>query len=233
VKSIIVAVSENSVIGNNNKLPWSYPEDLRWFKHVTLNKVVIMGRKTFESIGKPLPQRINMVLTKGKKIKGVKCCSSLEEAIDAGDNIGKDIFIIGGATVYRTAINVVDRIYLTRIPGCYDGESTFPLSLLEGWKMVSEPEWENGSDLKFQIYERIDIEDRLDEIFGTIDNLLCAGDFDKVDEILRNVDMSESGDILIGYLSITLAASHNLSSRADFFRKVSEKLDPAELVGLE
>ncbi|KKN13071.1 hypothetical protein LCGC14_1009950, partial [marine sediment metagenome] len=88
-------------------------------------------------------------------------------------------------------------------------------------------------DCKPEDEERIDIEDRLDEIFGTIDNLLCAGDFDKVDEILRNVDMSESGDILIGYLSITLAASHNLSSRADFFRKVSEKLDPAELVGLE
>ncbi len=124
--SIIVAVSQNGVIGKDNKLPWRLPADLKRFKALTLGHPIIMGRKTFESIGKPLPGRINIIITHqmGYKACGALTAPSLKDAILlCGDE--EEVFVIGGATVYEQALPLADRIYLTLIHQDFEGDAFF------------------------------------------------------------------------------------------------------------
>jgi dihydrofolate reductase len=124
VVALVVAMARNGVIGRDNGLPWGrLPEDLKHFKAVTLGKPVLMGRKTFESIGKPLPGRTNRVLTRdqGWKAEGVIAVHSLDEAL-TGDYVSG----IGGAEVYRLLLPVANRIYLTRIDADFSGDTVFP-----------------------------------------------------------------------------------------------------------
>jgi dihydrofolate reductase len=125
--AMIVAVSENGVIGVDNKLPWYIPDDLKRFKKLTTGNVVIMGRKTYDSIGKPLPNRMNIVVSRNKNltIKGCLVVNSMVQAIQkAGTD--KDIFIIGGGEIYNKGFIFADRIYLTRIHQEVKGGTTFP-----------------------------------------------------------------------------------------------------------
>lgn len=117
--SLIVAIADNGIIGNNNEMPWHLPNDFKFFKEKTLNKPVLMGRKTFESIGKPLPNRTNIILSRSCenfKHNDVLCFSSLEKAIHSQKE-HDEIMIIGGANIYCQSIPFFNRLYLTRVHG--------------------------------------------------------------------------------------------------------------------
>lgn len=111
--SVIVAVNENLVIGKDNKLPWYSSEDLKYFKRITGDNVVIMGRKTYESIGKALPNRINIVISNTTKFDDVITVNSFNEALDEASKYNKEIFIIGGASLYEQVLKDADKLYLT------------------------------------------------------------------------------------------------------------------------
>ena len=158
--SLLVAISENNVIGKDNKLPWHLPEDLKYFKNTTWAMPIIMGRKTFESIGKPLPGRTNIVITRNKKWKGdgVKIVHDLEQARKTGEDLDvKEIFVIGGAEIFKTSLPKADRIYLTRIHQSFEGDAFFP-AIDKSWELVSNrdnlPDEKNAYACSFQIWEK-------------------------------------------------------------------------------
>ncbi len=160
--SIIVAAGENNVIGRDNQLPWRMPADTRYFKSTTKGNVVVMGRKTFESLGKPLPDRMNIVISRRKSFKaeGVHVAESLKEALKkAGEYAGKNIFIIGGGEIYRQSLALADRIHLTRIHHRFEGDTFFPELAGDKWRIVSKddhlPDERNPHAYSFIIYERI------------------------------------------------------------------------------
>lgn len=139
--SLIAAVGKNGVIGKNNSLPWNLPADMKHFRELTLGKVVIMGRKTFESIGNPLPKRINIVLTKKKdyNAEGCNVFNSVNEALAEAKSHG-EIMIIGGAEIYTLFLPLVNKMYLTLIDAEIDGDSYFPKYNKNEWKEVYRKE---------------------------------------------------------------------------------------------
>jgi len=143
--TIIAAISENRVLGNENKLIWHLPEDLKRFKRLTSGHAIIMGRKTFESLPKALPDRHNIVVTKNKEFsaQGVTICYSLDEAIDAS---GNDLqpFIIGGGQIYKQAMELADRIELTKIHKSYDGDVFFPEINYQIWRLNEKEVFKNS-----------------------------------------------------------------------------------------
>ena len=145
--TIIAAASINNVIGNNNKLIWRLSNDLRRFKDLTINHSVIMGRKTFESLPEPLPNRDNIVITRDTNYSkpGIQVCSSIEDAISLTK---KDIqpFIIGGGEIYSQTINIVDKIELTRVHKEFDGDAYFPEIPLDIFELINEEN--HNSDLE-------------------------------------------------------------------------------------
>jgi len=121
----IAAMSQNRVIGNRLKIPWHLPEDFKWFKEMTTGHIVVMGRKTFESIGKPLPNRLTIVLTRTRRsIPGVQTVADLNE-IDL-DHTTRNVFICGGAQVYEQALPLCSDLYLTLVKRVVDGDTFFP-----------------------------------------------------------------------------------------------------------
>ncbi|MGH8371783.1 MAG: dihydrofolate reductase [Gammaproteobacteria bacterium] len=136
--SLIVAAGENNEIGSHGKMPWHLPADLRHFKTVTLGKPVIMGRRTFESIGKPLPQRRNIVVTRDPawRADGCEAAHSLPEALvmAAGE---PEIMLIGGGQLYREALPRAQRIYLTRVHGNFDADTFFPVLDMKQWREIA------------------------------------------------------------------------------------------------
>ncbi|UYM13935.1 dihydrofolate reductase [Endozoicomonas euniceicola] len=131
--AMIAAVAENNAIGINNKMPWYLPGDLRYFKAVTMGKPIIMGRKTFDSLRKPLPGRTNIVITRDADWyhEGVKVVHSLGDALTLAEDIalinGNDeVMIIGGAQIYKQALDKADRLYLTRVYQSFEGDAFFP-----------------------------------------------------------------------------------------------------------
>ena len=142
--ALIAAVAENDVIGDNNALPWHIPADLKHFKQVTMGKPIIMGRLTYESIGKALPGRINIVVTKNKEFlaPGVRVCHSLEAAIDLAKELVRgmrvgEVVIVGGGQIYRQAMSLVDRMYLTRVKRAVLGDAIFPVFQAQAWEKIS------------------------------------------------------------------------------------------------
>lgn len=121
----VVAAARNGVIGKDNKLPWHFSEDLKQFKKLTTGSTVIMGRKTFESIGRPLPDRENFIVSRTvTELEGARCFNSIGNAIGAVNT--ENAFIIGGAEIYKNTIHSVDGIYLTRIDADYEGDAYYP-----------------------------------------------------------------------------------------------------------
>ena len=142
--SIIAAMSENLVIGLNNKIPWHIPEDLDRFKQITSGHTVIMGRKTYESIGsKPLNNRLNIVLSNTLKTNLVKVCSDMEKAFNGIPEQEKEVFIIGGETLYSDAIKFADKMYLTIVEEYYRGDAYFPKFDESEW-LISKSIQRNG-----------------------------------------------------------------------------------------
>jgi dihydrofolate reductase len=127
IVSLVVAMARNRVIGRNNTLPWRLSDDLKRFKTITMGKPILMGRKTFESIGKPLPGRANLVLTRDRawQATGVLTVGSIDEAIERSRR-ASELAVIGGAEVYQLALPVTDIIYLTRVEADVEGDTRFP-----------------------------------------------------------------------------------------------------------
>ncbi len=146
--AIIVAQDKNRAIGINNKLPWHLPEDLRYFKQVTMGKPIIMGRKTFESIGRPLPGRVNIVISRQDSYepKGVKVVDSLPAARELAESIclidGVDeAMVIGGAQIYAQAIEEADRLYLTEVDAEINGDAWFPEFERSAWSEIGREDF--------------------------------------------------------------------------------------------
>lgn len=159
--SIIVAISENNVIGKDNKMIWHLPEDLKRFKELTTNHTIIMGRKTFESLGTVLPDRKHIVLTRdtsyhidNENVEIVNDLSEIEKYVD----FDEECFVIGGAIIYRQLMPKVKKMYVTRIHQKFEGDAYFPIINEEEWKVVEKVQGikneKNPYDYEFITYEK-------------------------------------------------------------------------------
>ena len=161
--SIIVAASDNNIIGHLNKLPWYLPRDLKNFSKTTRGHTTVMGRKTFDSImarlGHPLPERESVIITRQKNFTAPPECvvvSSWEEAMEKTKE--KEIFVSGGAEIYKMAVSHADRLILTRVHKISDGDIELPIKDFSEWQLTYEEFWpkdeKNECDATYQIYER-------------------------------------------------------------------------------
>ena len=171
ILSMIVATADNNIIGKDNDMPWHLPADLAYFKKVTLGKPIIMGRKTYESIGRPLPGRRNIVISRdenyvpiGDAAKSVDVVTSVEQALalvdgsSEGDAV-EEIMVIGGGAIYKHCLPNADRLYVTHIKAAIDGDTQFPNYDDGCWQKISSElrasDENNAYDLDFCVYERI------------------------------------------------------------------------------
>ncbi len=160
--SVIVAVADNGVIGRNNALPWHLPEDLRYFKRVTMGKPIVMGRKTFESIGRPLPGRTNIVISRDPAFAaaGVEAATSLDAALQLAESAAgvREVVVIGGAEIYALAIPRADRLYVTRVHAEPEGDALLPPVAWGDWverqREDCRADGANSCDYSFVVYER-------------------------------------------------------------------------------
>lgn len=150
---IVAAVGRNGVIGVDGRLPWNLPEDLARFKRITMGHALVMGRATFESIGRPLPGRINIVLTRNDEWshEGVEAAGSFDAALDIARAGGQDVFVVGGAEVYQTALDVADTLELTEVDAAPEGDTWFPSV---DWSTWQETAREPHEGFSFVTYER-------------------------------------------------------------------------------
>lgn len=163
--SMIVAQAQNRVIGRQNKLPWYLPGDLKYFRQVTMGKPVIMGRKTYESIGKPLPGRLNVVITRDTayQLEGAKVVHSLAEAVALSESQAfidgvEEAMVIGGEQIYAQALPLVERLYVTQVHAEVEGDAFFPELVLSDWVEQGRDDFKaegpNPYDYSFVVYQR-------------------------------------------------------------------------------
>ena len=159
--SLLAAASENNVIGKKNALPWHLPNDMKFFKNTTWGMPVIMGRKTFDTFHKPLPGRINIVITRQQDwvADGVYSAPDLGGALKkAADTNCKEVFIIGGGEIYRQSMEKADRIYMTRVHAVIEGDTFFPVMGGENWTEVSHEDFpadeKHAYAYSFEVWER-------------------------------------------------------------------------------
>ena len=164
--AMIVAQAQNRVIGRDNKLPWYLPGDLKYFKQATLGKPIVMGRKTFDSIGKPLPGRLNIVITRDQRYQsdGVKVVHSLQEAIELAESQAlidgaEELMIIGGEQIYAQALSLAERLYITQVHAEVEGDAHFPVFDPADWQELGREDFSaegpNPYDYSFIVYQRI------------------------------------------------------------------------------
>lgn len=142
--ALIWAMSNNRTIGRNNALPWHLPEDMKYFKRVTMGKPIIMGRKTWESIGRPLPGRTNIVITRDRNFHadGIKIVHTLDEAIALAEKISfidgaEEVVVIGGAEIYALSLPKADRLYMTQVHADVEGDAHFPEFNINEWREIA------------------------------------------------------------------------------------------------
>lgn len=159
--SAIVAMSKNRVIGKDNQMPWHLPADLQYFKKTTLHHHIILGRKCYESIGKPLPRRVNIIVTRNKdwKMEGGVVLHSLEAALDYAKSAGEtEVFITGGGEIYKQSMDWWDKLYLTEVDIETDGEIFFPEMKWDEWDLLSAEQHlsgvKNAYNYAFKVYKR-------------------------------------------------------------------------------
>jgi dihydrofolate reductase len=161
--SIVVAISRNGVIGQDNQLPWHLPEDLKYFKQLTMGKPIVMGRKTYESIGRPLPGRTNIVITRNARwqAEGVTVVNSLEAAIKTAeqaciDSGASEAMVIGGSEIYRQALDRADRLYITEVNVEIEGDAYFPDINYAQWNQLERVCGDDAASLEhsFLVYGR-------------------------------------------------------------------------------
>jgi dihydrofolate reductase len=149
---IIVAMTDKRIIGKGNELPWHLPEDLKHFKRQTSGQTVIMGENTYHSIGKPLPDRNNIVISPDMRSEeSLTVCRDLDEALSKAHNFGKKIFIIGGAYTYEHALPYADYLYISHLKKDYEGDVYFPIFDLDHWTKESSEEFD---EFVFTTYKR-------------------------------------------------------------------------------
>lgn len=158
--SLIAALAENRVIGIDNQMPWHLPGDFRYFKATTLGKPIIMGRKTWDSLGRPLPGRLNLVVSRqtGLTLEGAEVFATLEEAIERADAWAREegaeeLMLIGGAQLYELGLAQADRLYLTRVGLDPDGDAFFPEIDESAWRMTSSAEHPASAETPFYAFE--------------------------------------------------------------------------------
>jgi dihydrofolate reductase len=157
--TLVVAVSDNDVIGRANQLPWHLPEDLKHFKRVTLGKPIVMGRKTYESIGKPLPGRHNIVVTRSPnyRAEGVTVVAGVDEAIAAAGEAA-EVMVIGGAELFKLFLPRAGRLHLTRVHGNIEGDVYWPALDASAWRLVQRADYRaderHAWDMSFEVWER-------------------------------------------------------------------------------
>lgn len=159
--SLIVAASTNNAIGKENQLLWHLPNDMRFFKNTTWGMPVIMGRKTFESVNKKFPGRINIVITRQKDWErdGVIVVSSLEEGLKKAEETNcKELFVIGGGEIFKESMSKADKIYMTRVHAVLEGDTFFPEINEKEWELVREENFEKNQkhlyEYSFQTWKR-------------------------------------------------------------------------------
>ncbi len=158
--SIIVAIADNNAIGRNNQLLWHISEDLRYFKRITGGHTIIMGRKTWESIGKALPNRRNIVISRTlKSNESIEVYSSIEDALSASGQLEEEVFIIGGGELYKEMLPYADRLYITYVHTSVDNADTFfPVLDLSVWKEISRESYSSGEKFghpfEFVVFDR-------------------------------------------------------------------------------
>ncbi len=169
--ALIVAMASNQTIGIDNTLPWHLPNDLKYFKQVTMAKPIIMGRKTYESIGRPLPGRTNIVITRQTdyQAEGIVIVNSLQQALDKAEDISfvsghEEVMVIGGAEIYQQALAQADRLYITHVHSDIDGDAFFPKLEWNDWQESKREEHsadpagdeqKNPYDYSFVVYDRL------------------------------------------------------------------------------
>ena len=148
-------MTKNRVIGKDNSLPWHIPEDLKNFKELTTENAVIMGRKTWESIPekfRPLPNRNNIVISRNmNSLEGIDVCSSVEEALEKAKSYDKEIFIIGGSSIYEQFLPLTDKMYISYLKEEYAGDTYFPNFNKEDWEIIERKDF---AEFEFIVYER-------------------------------------------------------------------------------
>lgn len=160
IVSIIAAMDRNHLIGNKNQLPWHLPADFTHFKTVTMGKPIIMGRKTFESIGKPLPGRTNIVLSRNPDMnfEGTICVNSFEDALAAVTD-EDEVMVIGGSAIYKMLLPQIDRMYITYVDAEFEGDAWFPefdkSQWLEKDSVLRQADEKNAYDCRFVTFEKI------------------------------------------------------------------------------
>ncbi|MFS0645854.1 dihydrofolate reductase [Siminovitchia sp. 179-K 8D1 HS] len=160
--SFLWAEDENGLIGKNNELPWRLPADLQYFKETTMGHPIVMGRKTYESIGKPLPGRKNIILTRDTEFQAEECLvfHSKDELLEWIGQYGSEVFITGGSEIFRLFLNDADRLYVTKIHSAFEGDTYFPAINWEEWRLIStksgQKNEKNPYDYEFRIYERVE-----------------------------------------------------------------------------
>ncbi len=159
ILSMIVATANNNVIGKDNNMPWHLPADLAYFKKITLGKPIVMGRKTYESIGRPLPGRRNIVISRDQNYssEGIDTVGSVEQALALVDNV-EEVMVIGGGAIYKHCLPAASRLYITHINATIEGDTYFPDHNDGNWQKVSSEirasDENNPHQLDFCVYER-------------------------------------------------------------------------------
>jgi dihydrofolate reductase len=149
--SLIVAMASNRAIGLNNQMPWHLSADLKRFKQITMGHPIIMGRKTFEAIGKPLPGRTNIIVSRNVSYQQEGCVvvDSIEAAINHGCRLGEEVFVIGGATLYTVTLPIADNLYITHINQDFEGDTFFPEFSKADWAEAGKEEIFNDEKVSF------------------------------------------------------------------------------------
>lgn len=159
--SLLLAMDKNQLIGKDNDLPWRLPADLAYFKRVTMGHPIIMGRKTYDSIGRPLPGRENIIITRDTtyKAEGCKVIHSIDEIVKMSEETDQELFVIGGAEIFKEILPHSDRLYITEIEEEFEGDTYFPVFNKIEWKVISKEKGikdeKNPYEYTFLVYEKI------------------------------------------------------------------------------
>ncbi|EPE2694108.1 type 3 dihydrofolate reductase [Vibrio alginolyticus] len=156
--SMIAAMADNRIIGKDNQMPWHLPADFAWFKRCTMGKPVLMGRKTYESIGRPLPGRLNIVISRDEtlKIEGVTTVTSIEQALDVAGDV-EEVMIIGGGAIYASCLPMANKLYVTHIEAVIDGDTQFPDwgdQFKETYSEMYQADEKNAYNMRFTVLEK-------------------------------------------------------------------------------
>ncbi|ENQ8700156.1 type 3 dihydrofolate reductase [Vibrio harveyi] len=156
--SMIAAMADNRIIGKDNQMPWHLPADFAWFKRCTMGKPVVMGRKTYESIGRPLPGRLNIVISRDESlcIEGVTTVTSIEQALDVAGEV-EEVMIIGGGAIYAACLPMATKLYVTHIEAKIEGDTQFPQwssEFKETYSEAYQADEKNAYNMRFTVLEK-------------------------------------------------------------------------------